>query len=384
MLLFSMAALSVAAGAKNAVRFSQDLQYDAAAALMMGYDPYEVSLSEDAVIREGRLLDFYRHFEEAGAPQRMEANQFPSLLILLFPIAALPFPAAKYVWLILNLIFTGIILMELKRTWFKSLSGFEFAAAGALMIAGTPWRNQIGVGQHTLFSLCFFLLAWDLSEREHPYLSGMCLAVSYFKYTLTAPLALLFIYRRRWKEFFLSLLPHLLLTIWAAVYLDRPFIYMIRQPLKVAGALAGEGSIDIGAVTSSALASIVGAAAVMLALLIAALKLGDGMEEEFFVLLLFCSLVMTYHRSYDFFVLTVPYAVFRNREDGKGVTGSILFYSYAAMVIFAFFGLRLFSENRPSLIVFGIMYYWVLFADVMRIYQNSKFHENCKLHENCK
>ena len=42
-LLTVLAVISIFGGIRNAVRFSQDFQYDAARALMMGADPYELS-----------------------------------------------------------------------------------------------------------------------------------------------------------------------------------------------------------------------------------------------------------------------------------------------------------------------------------------------------
>ena len=72
------------------------------------------------------------------------------------------------------------------------------------MISGTPYRNQLGVGQHTLFSFMFFLIAvyacQKNEERKDPKKFKLSiavpLAVSYFKYTLTAPLALYFLYKK--------------------------------------------------------------------------------------------------------------------------------------------------------------------------------------------
>ncbi|MBQ6967479.1 MAG: hypothetical protein IJP84_06210, partial [Lachnospiraceae bacterium] len=90
-ILILLAVVSVIQGAKNALYYSQDFQYDAALALRCGINPYEVSLSETGIMSQGPVAEFYRVFEEAGAPQKMEANQFPSLLMLLFPMTFLPY-----------------------------------------------------------------------------------------------------------------------------------------------------------------------------------------------------------------------------------------------------------------------------------------------------
>ena len=99
LLLLLAALVSVVSGVKNAHRYSQDFQWDAAKALSLGYDPYDLSLglkkAED--IRE--LDEFFEYFESIDAKQKMEANQFPSLLILLFIYTLLPYRVAVNLWL---------------------------------------------------------------------------------------------------------------------------------------------------------------------------------------------------------------------------------------------------------------------------------------------
>ena len=179
-----LAGLSVYQGICNARTFSQDFQWDAARALMLGINPYRESLTPTGALFEGNLKDYYRYYESIGSPQKMEANQFPSLLMLLYPWALLSPDPARLVWLVTNLLFTAGIVVLLRLTFLKDCDRFVFTALVLLMLAGTPYRNQLGVGQHTLFSLFFFLLALWLSEKKRCLIpSGLCLAVGLFKYT---------------------------------------------------------------------------------------------------------------------------------------------------------------------------------------------------------
>ena len=157
-ILILLAAVSVVQGVKNALLFSQDFQYDAALALRSGINPYEESLHPTGILSTGATADFYDFFEERGIPQKMEANQFPSLLMLLFPMTLLPYSISRVLWLFLNLVFTALSVILLRKTFLKEMDKEIFYILMLLMIAGTPWRNQIGVGQHTLFSLFFFLI----------------------------------------------------------------------------------------------------------------------------------------------------------------------------------------------------------------------------------
>ena len=155
-LLAVMALVSLIQGVRNAAGASQDFQWDAARAFTMRINPYDESMHPSGI------LDAYG-FEEVYL--QMEANQFPSLLMLLIPYTFLAPMTARYAWIVSNLIFTAGIILLLRRTFLKTEDRDVFIAFMLLMIAGTPYRNQLGVGQHSLFALFFFLLAVWFDEK---------------------------------------------------------------------------------------------------------------------------------------------------------------------------------------------------------------------------
>ena len=347
-----LAAMSVYAGIRNAYRFSQDFQYDAAKALMLGIDPYEVSLEGRQSPDIPELREYYEYYESIDAPQRMEANQFPSLLYLLMPYCFFGAKTARVLWLISNLVFTALIILLLKRTFMKQTDKRLFVVFILLMLAGLPWRNQLGVGQHTLFSVMFFLLAvWLSDEKEMPVLSGLALAVSFFKYTVTVPLAVYFIYKRRWKELLISVLPHLAGTAAAAFVLKEPVSDMIIKPLKVASALTGEGSMDVGALMGGSSLSLLVTVLLMAFLLIFAMICPEENDRLLISLCILVSLVMTYHRLYDFFIMAAVFAYFDEKKD----TAAEIFYLLTCFDVF--FIPRLMHESEVSLIIAGVPYY---------------------------
>ncbi|MCR5688075.1 MAG: glycosyltransferase 87 family protein [Lachnospiraceae bacterium] len=356
--LAALAAISVFQGIKNAMAFSQDLQWDAAKALAMRLDPYELSRSPGEASRYPELAGFYELFTDKGLKQDMEANQFPSLLALLLPLTFLPPYAARLVWTTCSLLFTAGIVFLLKRTFFEETGRYAYAAITLLMLAGTPYRNQIGVGQHTLFSFFFFMLAVYIDRRMEKGIScvliSLCLFVSYFKYTLTGVLALYFVYRKRYKELIISVLAHVLLTMAASAWIGKSFLYMITAPLGVASALSSSGGIDFGTFLGRAWP--MAAAAVLAVLLFMAVKLPENMEGAFFAVLTLWSLVLVYHRTYDMFVLTAASAFFCKKYTSEKVR-LILFIWYALLILTAYFILRIFSENSESMIAFGMIYY---------------------------
>ncbi len=361
-----LAAISVFQGARNALAFSQDLQWDAAKALAMGVDPYELSQSPGKASEYSELADFYRMFTDKGLEQEMEANQFPSLLALLFPITLFEPAAARVIWLILNLIFTAGIVFLLRNTFFEKAGKYEYSTVVLLMLAGTPYRNQIGVGQHTLFAFFFFMLAvWF--ERTRPArleagntaAAAFCLFVSYFKYTLTAPLALYFLYRKCYKELAISVGAHVILNGAAALWLGKSFIYVLTEPLKVASQLTAEGGIDLGVLLGGKFSYAV-ALIIALILTFISIRMPEGREAALFPMLVLWSLVLTYHRTYDFFVLSAAAIPFVTVEDTDRVLKEKkTFYAafYWILVIAVYFVLRVFNENTASKIATGVLYY---------------------------
>ncbi len=379
-ILTALAAISVIKGCENAVQFSQDFQWDAAKAFAMRLDPYE--LSQDPKMAENiePLGEFYRMFTDRGLTQKMEANQFPSLLMLLLPMTVFSPYTAKIVWMALNLLFTAGIVWLLRRTFFEDTDIFDYAALSLLMIAGTPYRNQLGVGQHTLFSFFFFMLAVYIDKKaaDKPdigksVLMSICLAVSYFKYTLTAPLALYFIFRKRYRQFAASLVIHIVLTGIAALWLGKSYIYMITAPLKVASVLVSEGGLDLGVFIKGGYSF--AAAAVIAALLVyLAVRIPKDRKALLFSILVLWSLVMTYHRTYDFFVYTAAAAVFTAQGTPEGTSSNkgtvqrstrAMFIWYLVLMVMLYFVLRIFDENTVSKLAVGITYY--LFAAALTV-----------------
>ncbi len=360
LMLAALGVVSILQGCKNACTYSQDFQWDAAKVLTLRMNPYDESLDPSPKLKALGYEDYYL---------QMEANQFPSLLFLLFPYTLLPPLAARYAWLVSNLIFTVIVLVLLRKLFFKDTDIQDFALVCLFMIVGTPWRNHIGVGQHTVFAFMFFLISLLLCQRSEgrkgiAFLAAMALSVSYFKYTLTAPLALYYVYKKRYSLLALSVVPHVLLTAFAAFWLNDSFVNMIKKPLQVSSWLSGEGSMDIGSVLTKLTGNDIFSSILLTGIFMAVLfafcvlypgKAGipDGEKDAAVVsLLLLSSLIITYHRSYDYFVMVMPFAIFLGKKTGKR-----MLWAYIVLTVAIFWGLRIFNESEPATIAAAFLYY---------------------------
>lgn len=364
-ILALLSLLSLVMGCKNAINYSQDFQYDATKVLLMGMNPYDESLNPSEELLALGLEEYYL---------QMEANQFPSLLYLLAPYTLLSPLMARYAWLLSNLIFSGIIVFLLRKTFLEDLDKIDFAIVALLMFAGTPWRNHIGVGNHTIFAFMFFLLAVYFGKSENAnigktILSAICLSVSYFKYTLTVPLALYFIYKRRFKELILSLVPHLILTVVAAKTVNDSLLDMIIKPLRVASALSGEGSMDIGALLGGGAYTVVFTIIILVGLLLCTFFLGEDKEKELITILIMFSMIMTYHRSYDYFVLVLPLGI---QMGERAVTKFGLDKYMEILILFLFFVLRIFNESAGIMYLAAVLYYLYISFYVIMVIKGEK------------
>lgn len=354
-----LASVSLLQGIRNACQDSQDFQWDAMKVFSLKINPYDES---DSMNPSG-ILDQYGYDEYY---LQMEANQFPSLLMLLLPFVGLKPLTARYVWIVCNIIFTALIILLLRKTFLKDLDNYWFSVLSLLMIAGTPYRNQLGVGQHTLFAFCFFLIAVYYSEytNRNAVIVTLALFVCYFKYTLTVPLVLFFIYKKRYKEIVISALMHVVLTFVGAWWLGDSFINMILKPLKVSSNLAAEGGLDISALMQGSPLAYVIALIIMVGLFIMAIRLKSGYDNTYMSLLILWSLIITYHRTYDFFVMILVAGLFTEFSDKEKrpefLTSKAVTYLknyYIVVMLAVFFVLRVFHENDFSKIAVGTLYY---------------------------
>lgn len=378
-IMVGLATVSFAQGVRNAAIFSQDFQWDAAKAFFLKINPYTESLNPTGALDNDDLNPFYNYFLSIDAPQKMEANQFPSLLMLLFPFTLMGGNAARYVWLFANLLFSAGIIWMLKKTFLKDLPDYDFSILMLVMIAGTPYRNEIGVGQHTVFALFFFLLAVYLSEKKWGSIpAALSLAVSYFKYTLTVPMAFYFVYKKKWKELIISVSVHIVMTIFAAWWLSASVIDMIVLPLKVSSRLIAKGGLDFGALFNGSPVSYVFTVIIFVGLFIMALKLKEGLDGEFISILVLWGLIIAYHRTYDFFVIVIVAATLTALKSAaenaaEDDVNAVKNYHYAqagfaAIIGLVFFVLRIFDEAVWIRIIAGIVYYtYTIFITVLLI-----------------
>ena len=333
-LAWGFAALSVAVGVKNGF-CENDFQWDPAKLLAMGDNPYIYSLEYKPVPYEGFMQPY------------IAANQVPSCLLLLWPFTLLPQLLANQVWDVCNLLFTAIFLIYLYKCFFEGTSNADkFIWVALVFLSGSPLRMLIGVGQHLMFSLAFFMPAYYYATKSRWGTSGVLLALSAFKYTTIAPLAFIFVFRRWWRPIILAALLHLVATIGCGFHLHESPVLLVIQSLQVGAGLTASGACDIASLARELGFASVAVWAKYGYLLFGALLLLLSFarrRDDLLVLSLLAviSNVMFYHRAYDYVSLVFPlaYALAGTKRE----TRSFAFFKWILILVIAwtFYGIRI-------------------------------------------
>ena len=300
-----LALVSVVQGFRNGLE-CVDFHWGSAALFLRGENPYRWFL-------DGRLYD--------GVV--VGATQAPSTIAFILPFGFMPHALANTLWDVSNLIFTAAFLFFVYRLFFRPARATRaFWAFVILFLCGVPWRVGMGCGQHVMFSLAFFAAAlWAMERRLHWAVVGALLSAALFKYTVTAPLALVFVIRRQWKAVGFAAAVHLALTAALGWWTHTSPLVLVAESVRVGAALnpAG-GDADLAGLArwfgaadlwSWAFAGYAVFGAAMLAF---AVRRGsrseDGTAPLLFDLAVLALLadVFFYHRCYDFVSLAFPLA----------------------------------------------------------------------------
>lgn len=294
LLLIVLAAGSAVAGIRNALTASQDLQWQPVGRILQRENPYTPILDGTA----DTFLEQIPNYPVSG-------------YTFLLPLGLFDWETAKPIWVVCNIIFTILLIAGLQKLF--PLGRENLFLTVMLFVAGSSWRITVGNGQHGLFVLSFFVWAvvWSEQNKKRPILSALFLAISLFKYTLTAPLAIYFVWKRQWRPLITALLIHTLLTGIMAMWLHESPFALIRQPFQVAAMATTIGDYDIFSLSRMmGLGELIPAVLALIILL--ALTVIPPIRAKFISplhalsTLALIAYILFFHRSYDLILLIFP------------------------------------------------------------------------------
>jgi hypothetical protein len=180
-------------------------------------------------------------------------------------------------------------------------------------------------------------------------------------------MAIYYVYKKKYKELIIAVGVHIILTVLASLWLKMSIIDLLVLPLKVSSQLSNSGSYDIGSVFHLGSLGMILAVIILLALAVYAVTgKFKGTDYEFLCVLTMLSLIVIYHRGYDFLVLIVPFVVlvlnYGNRFIGKITLNKIMRTMVVVDVIYVFVLSKIITSISGSLIsvcryIFAIFFY---------------------------
>ncbi len=282
---------------------SGDFQWSPSRLVLDRENPYKIYL--DLVARDALRS------EESPFILNQHADYPASTYVLLWPYAAFDSPVAKNLWLVSNLLLTAVFLIGIFH-----LSGMEVRSTRlwliVLFVSCTPFRAALGNGQHGFFSLAFVVLAVIFARRNRV-LSGLFLALSWLKFTLTLPLSLFFVVRRRFDILAVALVSQLFLWFLASWWIGSPTPSVVADYVEALSKFPVTGDIDtFGVLVKLGLPaeSLAPYAMFVLFILTGIIALGMRDDEDLLILsfLAIASCIVLVHHEYDNIVLAIPLA----------------------------------------------------------------------------
>jgi hypothetical protein len=231
-----------------------------------------------------------------------------------------------------------------------------------LLMASTPFRVTLHIGQHGLFVLMMLCLAFFPGNLVF---KGLALGLSYSKYSFAPVIVLMLLVKRRMGLILISIVPPLvgLLVAWGT--LGGSLSTLALEPFAVAKMAMGPGHADIMTFTEALLRKLpiapdlifsIPSALGLLAAAVGAIWIGRNtrMDDKLqFAVALILTLSCLKHVMYDFVVLVVPVAaaVMAPRSKARAIVLlSAFFFWFLTPVI---------SHIFPAQRVFEVFIYTV-------------------------
>ncbi|MCA9256665.1 MAG: DUF2029 domain-containing protein [Phycisphaerales bacterium] len=315
------------------------MTYTAARTWRLRQDPYD-----DATLKAVWSASGAPHMTPPGRPQT--PNVYPlSIAPLLAPLSWLPFPPAFAIWLLINAAAAGWIAWLIATSdaprrergagedpdrtatpWFLP------AAAACIVVFGFPLHYGLVVSNLAVTTTLCVLLT--LRHRDDaPALAGLLFGLALVKYTLCAPLALIFAIERRWRLLGVAGVTQLALLVLATLGYagDSPFGWIPRMLAECRASLEPGAVNDYASLDYTALHTELAAllyrlapiladarhvilAALGVVTLLACRRASIGRNaaasaDMRYIVVLALTMIAVYHRVYDLIVVVAPLTV---------------------------------------------------------------------------
>lgn len=306
---------------------------------------------------------YIEHEDQGKIILGQQPNYLAEFFLMLLPLGRMSFQDAMVWWCGFNLAFAAVVIYVVRKIFL--LDRDHTFLVTFLLMASTPFRVTLHIGQHGLFVLMMLCLAFFPRNLA---LRGLGLGLSYSKYSFAPVIVLMLLVKRRVGLVLISIIPPLVGLLVAWSMLGGSLWTLALEPLGVAKMAMGPGNGDIITLTEDMLRKLqtsppltfsIPSTLGLLAAAVGAIWVGRSkrMDDRIqFAVALILTLVCLKHVMYDFVVLVVPVAVAVMAPKSKA-RAIVLLCAFHFWFLTPIVG-HIFSEHRvyaPEVLIYGIL-----------------------------
>jgi len=174
-------------------------------------------------------INHYQQFILNGGGDFLCQNgEYAHLLnILYYPFTLLEWETARLIWLAINVFLVFLIPIFICKH--LRLSKYQTILLVLIFITCYPTRMSLNYGQQSIFVLFFMILPFIFSSKYAYFFSGF----SYVKYNSGYILFLNFIVEKKYKQFFISIIPYLIGWIIYFLFTNTDPIVNFFEPIEL-------------------------------------------------------------------------------------------------------------------------------------------------------
>ena len=274
----------------------------------------------------------------------------PAVFLLMTPLSLLPWTTAAVLFGAVNLLLCAVYVWLLARLHGVSLFTLNGLLLLSVLLSLLATRQLLELGQISLLIIVLMIAAFLLLEKQ-PTLAGILQGIAISKFTISFPLILYFVYKRKWKALLacvitqliglaaIALVTHTDVAQVAAANLSMAWSIMTTQ--QDAGWSAHLLAMNWGVLKYIAVGLVTCVAGVGLVLWYGSRQPHERTDTLSWVLLIavmsFWSLLVLYHARQDWMVamLLVSVILMRTTTTEKPKPGFISLQKYPRIIIIA-------------------------------------------------
>jgi hypothetical protein len=291
--------------------------------ILQGHDPYEAFFNHEQPHLPVHYLNGVTVDQYPVAQPKLEItpSNTPTMLLLLSPLAQFSWSDAKWSFMFMDLILmliTGWLVLRYIPFRGIQLSRLDEVLIFLIYFDLSATRIAIENGQTTLLVFLLMLLTLITIDRAW-HISGVSLGLALSKYSLSLPIVLFFLYKKKYKSFLLAIFIQLLGVLGLSAVSHRSPVTIIYENIMLFFRLFNQPGIHLSRWFEflstnhfiSVIPALIMTALVFIPVLLwtrgsinkAAPRVQEVLDFHILTILFIWTMLVAYHRLYDTLIL---------------------------------------------------------------------------------